>query len=176
MHQLMDKYQSAVFFFSFKKICLQAFPVLSTFKNHEQRVRWFSFVLRAGGDMTDMDTKSVSHSNFTSGFFFYSSLPQELLLRARAQLLLLQQLLLLHFYSGQGLKLSPLLLLTARAKTTPPNSPWLTSSSSTPPHPIRIHIELRSVTYRLTGPDLEERSSLAGSPRMQPHCACLARQ
>jgi hypothetical protein len=49
-------------------------------------------------------------------------------------------------------------------------------SSSTPHHPIRIHTrsrhELRSFTDRLTGPDHQEQSSLAGSPRMQPHCAC----
>ena len=38
-------------------------------------------------------------------FSFYISLPQQLLLRARAKLLLLQQLLLLYFYSWQGLKL-----------------------------------------------------------------------
>jgi hypothetical protein len=54
----------------------------------------------------------------------------------------------------------------------------LTSSCSTPPHPIRNHTrsrhrhELRSVTDRLTGPDHEKQSSLAGSPHMQPHCAC----
>jgi hypothetical protein len=43
----------------------------------------------ARGDRNDTDTKSGSHSNvFTSGFFFYSSLPQQLLLRARAKLLL----------------------------------------------------------------------------------------
>ena len=142
--------------------------------------------------------KSGSRSNFTSGFFFYSSLPQQLLLRARAKLLLLQQLLLLYFYSRQGLKQLLLqqllfyyfysrqglklllfyfwLLPRARAKqqlTTRADSP---PSSSTPPHPIRIHTrsrhELRSFTDRLTGLDHEELSSLAGSPRMQPHCAC----
>ena len=115
-------------------------------------------------DKNNLDTKSGSRSNFTSGFFFYSSLPQQLLLRARAKLLLLQQLLLLYFW------------LTARAKTTlfttRTNSP---PSSSTPPHPIRIHTcsrhELRSFTDRLTGLDHEELSSLAGSPRMQSHCA-----
>jgi hypothetical protein len=52
----------------------------------------------------------------------------------------------------------------------------LTSSRSTSPHSIRIHThsrhEIRSVTDRLTGPDHEEQSSLAGSPRIQPHCAC----
>jgi hypothetical protein len=67
------------------------------------------------------------------------------------------------FYPWQGLKQ----LLYSRQ---------LTSSSSTPPHPIRIHTrsrhELRSFTDRLTGPDHKEQSSLAGSPRMQPHCAC----
>ena len=69
------------------------------------------------------------------------------------------------FYLGQGLNNT---LLTTRLDSSP--------SSSTPPHPIRIHTrsrhELRSVTDRLTGPDHEEQSSLAGSPRMQPHCAC----
>ena len=103
-------------------------------------------------------TQIPSHSNFTSGFFFYSSLPQQLLLRARAKLLLLQQLLLLYFYSRQGLKLLLFyfwLLPRARAKkltTRADPSP----SSSTPPHPIRIHTrsrhELRSFTDRLTGP------------------------
>ena len=129
-----------------------------------------------------MDTKSGSCSNFTLGFFFYSSLPQQLLLRARAKLLLLQQLLLLYFYSQQGLKLLLFyfwLLPRARAKqqlTTRADSP---PSSSTPPHPIRIHTrsrhELRSFTDRLTGLDHEEQSSLAGSPCMQPHCACLGK-
>jgi hypothetical protein len=109
----------------------------------------------------DTHTKSGSSSNFTSDFFFYSSLPQQLLLRARANLHL--------FYFC--------LLPRARAKkknlTTPVYSP---PSSATPPHPIRIHTrsrqELRSFTDRLTGLDHEELSSLAGSPRMQPHCAC----
>ena len=64
-----------------------------------------SAVLTARGDKNDSDTESGSRSNFTLGFFFYSSLPQQLLLRARAKLLLLQQLLLLYFYSPQGLKL-----------------------------------------------------------------------
>jgi hypothetical protein len=64
-----------------------------------------SLVLWAGGNTNDSDTNSGSCSNFTSGFFFHSSLPQQLLLRARAKLLLLQQLLLLYFYSGQGLKI-----------------------------------------------------------------------
>ena len=134
----------------------------------------------ARSDKNNTDTKSGSRSNFTSGFFFYSSLPQQLLLRARAKLLLLQQLLLLYFYSRQGLKLLLFyfwLLPRARAKqpqlTTHADSP---PSSSTPPHPIRIHTrsrhELRSFTDRLTGLDHEELSSLAGSPHMQPHCAC----
>jgi hypothetical protein len=52
----------------------------------------------------------------------------------------------------------------------------LTSSCSTPPLPIRNHTlsrhKLGSVTDRLAGPDHKEQSSLAGSPRMQPHCAC----
>ena len=107
-----------------------------------------------------MDTKAGSRSNFfTCGFFPYSSLPQQLLLRARAKLLL--------FYFW--------LLPRARAKklTTRADSP---PSSSTPPHPIRIHTcsrrVLRLFTDRLTGLDHEEQSSLAGSPRMQPHCAC----
>ena len=46
-----------------------------------------------------------------------------------------------------------------------------------PPHLIQSEFshsrhKLRSVTDRLTGPDHEEQSSLAGSPHMQPHCAC----
>jgi hypothetical protein len=99
------------------------------------------------------------------------------LLAARAKLLL-QQLLFYYFYSWQGLKLLLFyfwLLPRARAKqlTTLTDSP---PSSSTPPHPIRIHTRsrhmLRLFTDRLTGPDHEEQSSLAGSPRMQPHCAC----
>jgi hypothetical protein len=62
----------------------------------------------AGGDKNDTDTKSGSRSNvFTSGFFFYSSLPQQLLLRARAKLL------------------TTLLLLTSRAKTTLIHYFWL---------------------------------------------------
>jgi hypothetical protein len=69
-------------------------------------------------------------------------------------------------------------LLAARATTTTTflYSGRLTSSRSTPPHPIRNHTrsrrELRSVTDRLTDLDHEEQSSLAGSPRLQPHCAC----
>ena len=92
-------------------------------------------------------------TSFTCGFFPYSSLPQQLLLRARAKLLLF------YFYSRQGLKLLLFyfwLLPRARAKkqlTTRTDSP---PSSSTPPHPIRIHTrsrhELRSFTDRLTGP------------------------
>ena len=124
-----------------------------------------------------------SCSNFTSGFFFYSSLPQQLLLRARAKLLLLQQLLLLYFYSRQGLKLLLFyfwLLPRARAKqpqlTTHADSP---PSSSTPPHPIRIHTrsgnELRSFTDRLTGLDHEELSSPTVSPRMQSSCSCSSK-
>ena len=82
-----------------------------------------------------------------------------------------------------------LLLLAAFLTTTSPlmqgqqqrllYSRQLTSSSSTPPHPIRIHThsrhELRLVTNRLTGPDHKEQSILAGSPCMQPHCACLGK-
>jgi hypothetical protein len=71
----------------------------------------------------------------------------------------------ISFYLGQGLN-----------NKTPILTLGLTSSRCTPPHPIRIHThsrhELRSVTDRLTGPDHEEQSSLAGSPCMQPHCAC----
>jgi hypothetical protein len=107
---------------------------------------------------------------FPSSFFFYSYLQ-----------LYLQQLA----STTASLKTASLtlLLLTARAKTTPftttgfylgqglNNSP---PSSSTPPHPIRIHTcskhGLRSFTDRLTGLDHEEQSSLAGSPCMQPHC------
>jgi hypothetical protein len=66
--------------------------------------------------------------------------------------LLLQQLLFYYFYSRQGLKQNTLF------------SHRLTSSSSTPPHPIRIHTrfrhELRSFTDRLTSPDHKEQSSL----------------
>jgi hypothetical protein len=40
------------------------------------------------GDRKDTDTKAGSRSNVTSGFFIYSSLPQQLLLRTRAILLL----------------------------------------------------------------------------------------
>ena len=85
-----------------------------------------------------------------------------------------QQLLYLFSFLQLFLQLSP---LTARATIT--NLLylcWLTSSNSTPPHPIRIHTRsrhvLRSFTDRLTGPDHKEQSSLAGSPHMQPHCAC----
>jgi hypothetical protein len=87
------------------------------------------------------------------------------------------------FYLGQGLKqlllqqlLLLLLLLMARAKTNSYTRADWPPSSSTPPHPIRIYTcsrhEPRSVTDSLTGPDHEEQSSLAGSPRMQPHRAC----
>jgi hypothetical protein len=142
-----------------------------------------SLVFRAGRDTKDTDTKSGSRSNFTSGFFVYSSFPQQLLLRARAKLLLLQQLLLLYFYSQQGLKLLLFyfwLLPRARAKklTTRADSP---PSSSTPPHSVRIHTcsrrVLRLFTDRLTGPNLKEQSSLAGSPHMhsEPHCACAGK-
>jgi hypothetical protein len=55
-------------------------------------------------------------------------------------------------------------------------SSWLTSSSSTPPHPIRIYTcsrhKLRLVTDRLTGSDHKEQSSLAGSPHILFHCSC----
>jgi hypothetical protein len=131
----------------------------------------------AGGGTNDTDTKSGSRSNFTSGFFFYSSLPQQLLLRARVKLLLLQQLLLLYFHSQYRLKLLLFyfwLLPRARAKqpqlTTHADSP---PSSSTPPHPIRIHTHSRhKLRWFTDSPDHEELSSLAGSPHMQPHCAC----
>jgi hypothetical protein len=69
------------------------------------------------------------------------------------------------------------LFTSARVTTTKLlYSSQLTSSSSTPPHPIRIHTrsrhKLRSVTDRLTGLDHEEHSSLAGSPHMLFHCSC----
>jgi hypothetical protein len=152
-------------------------------------------VLRASGYTNHTDTKSGSHSKvFTSGFFFYSSLPQQLLLRARPKLLLvyfwllprakakqlLLQQFLFYYYSQQGLKLLLFyfwLLSRARAKPTPFTTSGADSpSSSTLLHPIRIHTrsrhELRTFTDRLTGLDHEELSSLAVSPRMQPHCAC----
>jgi hypothetical protein len=54
------------------------------------------------------------------------------------------------------------------------NSVSYRTCQSDPHHPIRIHThsrhKLRSFTDRLTGPDYD--SSLAGSPHMQPHCAC----
>jgi hypothetical protein len=54
------------------------------------------------GDKNDSDTKSGSRSNFMSGFSFYISLPQQLLLRARAKPLLLQQLLFYLYSHGKG--------------------------------------------------------------------------
>ena len=58
--------------------------------------------LQPRSNTNDSDTKSGSRNNvFTSGFFPYSSLPQQLL-RARAKLLLLQQLLFYYFYSRKG--------------------------------------------------------------------------
>jgi hypothetical protein len=132
--------------------------------------------------MNDMDTKAGSRNNFfTCGFFLYSSLPQQLLLplAARAKNSYCKSFSYYYFYSRQGLKqllLQQLLLLLLRAKTKLLYLSRLTSSSSTPPHPIRIHThsrhKLRLVTNRLTGPDHEEQSSLAGSPRMQSHCPC----
>ena len=118
-------------------------------------------VLATCGDKNNMDTKAgLRNSFFTCGFFSYSSLPSSF-----------------FFPSFLQLYLQQLLPLRARATTTTLLYPCpMTSSRSTPPHPIRNHTcsrhKLRSVTDRLTGPDHEEQSSLAGSPRMQPHCAC----
>jgi hypothetical protein len=98
---------------------------------------------------------------FPSSFFFLSLAASTILTTTS---LTTASLTTTSFYLGQGL--NNLFLSLHR----------LTSSSSTPPHPIRIHThsrhELRSVTNKLTGTHHEEQSSLAGSPRVQPHCTC----
>ena len=73
------------------------------------------------------------------------------------------------FYLRQGLNNNSLLI--TRTDSSP--------SSSTPPHPIRIHtrsrLQLRSFTDRLTGLDHQELSSLTVSPRMQSSCSCSSK-
>jgi hypothetical protein len=95
-------------------------------------------------DMNDTDTKSGSHNGFfTCGFFLYSSPAGSKLTTTSS-----------HLGKGDNFL----------------SSSQPTSSSSTPPHPIRIHTrsrqELRSVTDRLTG--LDHRSS----PAWQAAHAC----
>jgi hypothetical protein len=64
------------------------------------------------------------------------------------------------FYFGQGLKIS---------------YPHLKWPHLAPPHLIQseiTHTPGTSSGWSQIGPDQEEQSSLADSPRMQPHCAC----